>query len=577
MRRGALLTLSLALVALVVTPVGLGVGGGNSGISTAPPAVPAATTPSSIPLHGPAAVPSAPDAGGASGRILVGTSDGAAVPNDGIQSNLTAFPTVTFPADSSFQTGAEEVIGGYEAVFGLFTNTAMAPTAFYTIFTNTSDQTVRLVYWVSLPILAGAPYDFVLQRASGTVWTLSVNGQTFGDNASAASFDFGASSSTWLGGIGFSELAIYSASSTVPSSYLATAALAVHRLGSGWYVPQNGTANYTGPTGAAWGAEGRIQLGGLAPDEVESGTSLAPLRNATGLWSTGALPVTVSLSFTGPSVLGLSVVGVDVNVTTLGGAPLGGVPVFLGDTLGGSASPPTVFTSQDGTSASLLTAPNVSAPSTDVVQATVTILGYSGSASGSVAVTPAEEVVIDATRTSVTLAPGASTTLTFQTLDVAGHPYPLVALTLTPEFAVGAVGTYGGAGVVVQPDAGITDPNASFSATLLAPPQAGAYAVLASVVSLGAWGHATVSVTVRPPPPSFWAQYGPSRIVPAIGVLAFVVVVAVVALWVRRRRGKHQPLPEMDLRKMRQDTEAGRTPVGTGPPVSRTPPGSSTP
>lgn len=571
------MAVSLALCALAVAPVGTGPPG------AAARSFPVAAPPGSLPTvlgeapRNPAAAPATPAATGASARILIGTADGTAVPNDGIATNITAFPDVTLPADSSFQTGAEEVIGTYEAVFGLFTNTAMAPTAFYTIFGNTSDQTVRLFYWVGLPILAGAAYDFALQRANGTVWTLTVNGRVFGDNPSAASFDFGAGAASWLGGVGFSELAIYSSTTSVPSSYLATSAFAVHRANSGWYVPQNGSANYTGPVGASWGVEGRTELGELAPGEVQSGTSLAPLRNVSRLWSTGALPVSVSMTFTSPSVLGLGVVGVEVNVTTPGGNPVGGVPVYLGDALGGNASPSTVVSSQAGTSASLLTAANVSTATTDVVRATVTILGYSGSTAASVTVTPAVEILVDSGTGTVTLAPGASAQLTFHTLDTGGHPYPLVALALSTEFPNGSAGSSGGAGVIVMPDAGITDPNGSLSATVLAPPQAGSYAVLVSVVSLGAWGHTTVPVNVRPPPPSFWEKYGPSRIVPAALVTGVAVAIVVLVLLIRRRRGKRQPLPEMDLRRMRRETDSSRSPAGPRAPATRTPPESGTP
>ena len=124
----------------------------------------------------------------------------------------------------------------------------------------------------------------------------------------------------------------------------------------------------------------------------------------------------------------------------------------------------------------------------------------------------------------------------------------------------------------------ISDPNGSFPVAVQAPPLSGEYAILASVASLGAWGHVTVNVSVRPPPPSFWAQYGPSRIVPAVGLAIVLALVVVVVVWTRRRRGKRQPLPEMDLRRMRQDVdETGRAAAPGVPPVSRMPPGSGTP
>ncbi|MCI4362589.1 MAG: hypothetical protein L3J77_05310, partial [Thermoplasmata archaeon] len=312
MRRGLALALALLVGALVLLPLS-----GERAPGAEGPGAPVAGPPAlfhALPAaaRGLAASPSSPSALGASARMLVGTEDPASVPNDGIATNLTAFPNVPLPADSSFQTGAEEVIGGYEAVFGLFTNTAMAPTAFYTVFTNTSDQTARLEYWTALPIVEGAPYDFVLQRTNGTVWTLTVNGEPFGDNASTADFDYGALAATWLGGLTFSELAIYATTTTVPATYVATSAIGVHLPSGGWYLPRNATANYTGPVGASWGVEGRIQLASLAPGELDSGTSFAPIRNSSPLWNGGALPVVVSVSFDAPSVLGLGVVGVTV-------------------------------------------------------------------------------------------------------------------------------------------------------------------------------------------------------------------------------------------------------------------------
>jgi hypothetical protein len=577
MRRRVALALPLLVVALTLLPSS----GGAGGTSGHPPAFPTPVPVGALvhpagadPL---AAAPSSPEDLGASARMLVDTTDATSVPNDGVATNLTAFANVPLPPDSSFQTGVEEVIGSYEAVFGLFTNTVMAPTAFYTVFTNTSDQTVRLEYWSELPVIEGAPYDFVLQRSNGTVWTLTVNGEPFDDNSTAATFDYGALAATWLGGLTFSELAIYSSRTTVPVSYLATSAIAVHLPNGGWYLPKNATATYTGPDGASWGVEGRLELGSLAPGEVQSGTSLAPIRNSSELWNGGAIPISVTLSFSAPSVLGLGVVGVTVNVSTLSGAPLGGVPVYVDDTLGGSASPSTLLSGEDGGAATLLTAPNESASSTDVVSATVTILGFTGSTSGDVTVLPPVQVVVESGSSVVTISPNSNTTVTFRTLDTSGNPYPAVALSLTPEFTTGTVGTAGGVGVTIQPDAGITDANGSFTVTLSAPPTPGGYAVLATVVSLGAWGHGLVNVTVRTPPVSFWAKYGPSRIVPALAVVAAAILVALAVLWLRRRPSKRQPLPEMDLRRLRAQT-LGAQDEATGPPeVSRTPPGSGSP
>jgi hypothetical protein len=510
--------------------------------------------------------------------MLVGTADHASVPNDGITTNLTAFPALTFPSHSSFQTGAEEVIGSHEGVFGLFTNDQRPPTAFYAIFQNVTDQSEKLLYWVGLPIAEGASYQFTLARTNGTLWTLTVNGQLFGDNASIATFDYGALTATWLGGVSFSEVAIYASATTVPKSYDAGTAFAVHLPTSGWYLPRNGTANFTGPVGASWGIEGRVELVALAPGEVRSGTALAPVRSTSPLWTTGTLPVTVTVQLTASSALGLGVIGVIVNVTTLSGNAIANVPLYVGDTLGGSATPSTVVTITDGSASTLLNTPNVTANSIDVVHASVSILGYSGSASAPFTVTPPVEIVVDAGGRAITMAPGATDPLTVRTLDVSGKPYPQVALTLTGEFAGNLSGISGGTGVIVEPSAGVSDPNGSFPASLLAPSMGGEYAVLVSVASLGAWGHLTVNVSVRPPPPSFWDKYGSSRIVPITGAAIALGLVVLAVLWFRRRRAKRAPLPEMDLRRLRQETEATGRPTADGvPPVSRTPPGSGTP
>ena len=227
----------------------------------------------------------------------------------------------------------------------------------------------------------GDVYDFQLEESSGTVWTLSVNGVPFGDNVSASTFDFEAPTATWLGGVSFSEVAIYSATTTVPVSFVATTALAVHHPGGGWYLPGNGTASYTGPPSAAFGIEGRVQLDGFAPGEVASGTSLAAVRGTEPLWTTGPVPVDVGVTLSSATVPGLGLVNVQVNVSAPSVGPLGTVPVYVEDTLGGNATPPTVYTEADGLGATILVLPNESAAVGTMVRAVVTILGFVGSAS----------------------------------------------------------------------------------------------------------------------------------------------------------------------------------------------------
>jgi hypothetical protein len=512
--------------------------------------------------------PILPALSGASARMLVSTSDPNAVPNDGIATNLTAFPSVSYPKNSSFQTGAEEVIGGFDAVFGIFTNDVMAPVAFFEVFNNSTDASVRLEYWTGLPIVAGEPYDFQLTSVGAWTWSLSVNEVPFGDNTSTAQYPFGASLATWAGGVAYSEVAIYSETTTVPSSYLATTALAIHRPGSGWYLPVQGAAHYIGPPSDSWGAQGRAQIPELPPGAVQSGTSYAAVDSSSTLWTGGPVPVDVSLALDEPSVTGLGADGVSVSVTTVDGAALGGVPVYIGDSLGGNASPATVLTASSGSSSTLFLAPNVTAAATDTLQATVTVLGYTGGASAGVSVTPAAEVVVSAEPYTLAMTPNENTTLTFHTSSPSGAPAGEVYMTFEALIFDAAPGS--ALTLVTYPSAGITNGSGVLTVSVLAPPGAGTFAVYAQVASLGAWGHANVSVSVRSLAPSFWQQYGPAVTDGGLG-LGAVFVLAAIGLWLRQRGRARPALPEMDLRKLRLQAP------DDSPPVSRTPPASGTP
>jgi hypothetical protein len=401
-RTVVLVTVALAVVFLANPVLANGGVGAHSALSApepgARPVGPSSPGVTRVVLGRPLVAPAT--SGGASTRLLVTTGDALAVPNDGVETNLTAFPSATFPADSSFQTGAEEVIGSYEAVFGLFTNDKTAPTAFYSIFTNATDQPVRNLYWTGLPIVAGGAYDFRLEFTNGTTWTLTVNGVEFG-NATAAAFDFGATRSTWLGGLSYSEVAIYSATTTVPTSFVATTALAVHRPGGDWYLPISGIANYTGPSSAAYGIEGELQLSGFAPGEVVSGTSLAAVRTSEVLWNSGPVPVSVAVTVSPTTAAGLGFVNAVVSVTTPSGTPLGTVPVYVGDTLGGSATPSTVYTEENGAASTILTLANESATVGDSVRAVVTILGFVGSASTGLTVGPSVQILVSVSAPSL--------------------------------------------------------------------------------------------------------------------------------------------------------------------------------
>src|SRR5579863_5909387 len=70
----------------------------------------------------------APQVGsGATGRLVVETSDPAAMPNSGLRTNITAFSSPTLPADTSLQVSVTETIGAYDAVFGIFLNDLLPP------------------------------------------------------------------------------------------------------------------------------------------------------------------------------------------------------------------------------------------------------------------------------------------------------------------------------------------------------------------------------------------------------------------------------------------------------------------
>jgi hypothetical protein len=272
------------------------------------------------------------------------------------------------------------------------------------------------------------------------------------------------------------------------------------------------------------------------------------------------------------------VLGVTVNVSTLGGAALGDVPVYVGDTLGGNASPSTVLTSSTGSAATLLSAPNESASAADLIVAAVTILGYTGSASAPITVTASVQVGVVPSAANLAVGPGDSTSVTFRTVDSTGRSYPGVALTFGTVDLGPANASGGHLVLTATPDAGITDASGNFTIVVTAPPGAGSFALVATVTSLGAWGHGNVHVDVRPPTPTFWQQYGTTVVAPVVGFVVLVAIVVAVVLSVRRERRRRPPLPEMDLRTLRQERGSGGSDAqGATPPVNRTPPASGSP
>lgn len=556
-RRWGEVVLLAALLLVPLVPVNAGPPAGAPGTRTSPSL---ATT-----TEGKAAAPLAPMAGG-QGRVLVNTTDTASVPNDGLRMNLTDFPAVTMPPDSSFQASAEEGIGGYQAVFGIFENSVTPPTAFYSIFTNQTNQNVRLGYWSSMPLVPGEAYDFALVRTNGTNWTLTVNGVLFGGNLTTASFDFGAVDATWLTSVSFSEVAIYATTSVVPAILSIPLAFAVHR-GAGWYLPGSAQAWYVGGGGAQWGVQGRIQRGTLAPGELESGSTIGNVTSGTSLWTGGIVPVVVALAFASPSVVATSPTQVTVTVRTLSNAPIPSVPVYLSDALNGSFVPPTVDTDPTGSGSVLFETPNVSAPVSDAVRATVTVFGYSGVTTLPIGLTPPAQVVLTADPPSPAAAPGGRVLVTFLASDPAGTPVADVQIEFAAESAGGAS--------TAEPGFGSTGSDGRLSVTVAVPSVPGTVVLTARVSQVGAWGHATVQIAVRSPPVPFWVQYETPLLELVLGA-AFALLAMVVLL---RRRRRRRAIPSMPLRRyIRELKDAGPTVPAPGtPPVSRRPPSSGSP
>ncbi|HEV8049644.1 MAG TPA: hypothetical protein VGP88_03520, partial [Thermoplasmata archaeon] len=176
---------------------------------------------------------------------------------------------------------------------------------------------------------------------------------------------------------------------------------------------------------------------------------------------------------------------------------------------------------------------------------------------------------------SLSIAPGSTAGVTFQTRSPSGQPDPGVALTFTTIAGTGAGAL---SGVLAQPTSGTTDGSGNLAVQLLAPTVTGRYQLLAVVSDFGVWGQTTVSVDVRAPPPTFWDKYGATVVVPTVAAVAIVLALIAVVVVLRRRRGPRQRLPTMDLRRLREGGGAPGGPFGDAPPpVSRTPPASGSP
>jgi hypothetical protein len=490
-------------------------------------------------------------------RLIVSTTDAMAMPNNGLQLNISPFIEPVLGADTSFQAAVEETIGDHDAVFGLFTNTGTAPIPFFSVFSNTTDSTEHLAYWPTATTAPGSTYDFELVWTNGTTWQLNVNGAIFGGNATEGTFDFGVVDATWLAGLSFSEISLSSSTTSAPATLSTPLAFAV-RAASGWYLPDEAQVAFSPSPSAAWGIEGRLQHPTLAPGELVSGTGIPLAVNGTELWVGGRVPVQVVVGAPA-GTQGLTTIEVAVTVTTASGAPVPGATIYLSDALGGSFTPSSVLTGSNGSAAGAFSAPNVTANASDLLSAVVTTFGYDGFTDVAVEVAPAVHVIVRALSVGATVGPGGSIVLAFATDSLTGAALPNVFLTLDATSGT------------LSPSFGLTGSDATLRTTLSAPNTTGFVLVRAEVGSGGEWGASSVNVSVAPPAPSLLTTTD-LEVGAGIGVLALAVLVT---LALRRRAKNRPPVPPMRFPRRptvpiaappRADDPATRTPGGRGAP-----------
>lgn len=541
----------VSLLALLLVPTA------TLGAAPPPPSTADHAPAASRPLSPLAPIPASPISGGY-GRIVVNSTDPNVVPNEGLRVNLTAFPSAVVGTGASFQASAAEGIGPYEAVFGLFENAQRSSTAFFSVFNKTT--AVYLDYWDALGIVAGSSYDFELVHANGTRWALTVNGADFGGNATGATFDFGATAATVATDVEFSETAIYSNATPVPTVLRIPLAFAVLRS-SGWYLPAPANEAWNGTSQTTpWGIQGRSELPTLAPGELVTGTSVTVLNTSAPepVWTTGPVSVDVSLSPTLPPTQGTVPQVFNVTVVTPGGAPVPYASVYLSDSAGGTVLPPTVVTSPGGTAEALWQTPNVTRAETVDLKANVTLFGFVGASSMAVDLSPASQVIVAANPSSPTLRPNSQIALTLTTATTNGTPL------------VGTILAFSGPGVALLPAtfAG-TGSGGTVTVVVSAPPRDETLFLHVQVANAGEWGHLNLTVTVGAGPagPSvatLAAEYG--------GVAAAVVLLGVLVTWIVRRRGPRRAIPSMGLapvgqgRRERGEPDPTRTPPASGNP-----------
>ena len=490
-------------------------------------------------------------------RLIVSTTDSAAMPNSGLRLNITPFVEPLLGPDTSFQAAVEETIGNFDAVFGLFTNTGTAPIPFFSVFSNTTDATVHLAYWPTATTAPETSYDFELAWTNGTDWQLDVNHQVFGGNDTAGAFDFGTTEATWLPGLSYSEIALSASGTPAPGTLSTPLAFAVLQA-SGWYLPDEAEAAFSPSSGAAWGIEGRLQHPTLAPGELVSGTGIAIVSNGTELWAGGRVPVYVVVG--APSgTRGLTTVAVSVGVVTSAGAPVPGATVYLSDQLAGGFTPDSVQTGGNGTVAGAFSAPNVTANTSDLLSAVVTTFGYEGYTDVAMAIEPALHVVVLGLSDGTTVSPGGTVVLAFVTQTPSGAGQPGVFL------------SFDASGGSLSPSYGLTGSDSTLQTTLTAPNATGYVLVRAIVDAGGEWGEASVNVSIAPAAPPLLTgtdlEIG--------GALGVTVIAVAAALWLRRRAARRPPVPPM--RFPRRAMVGSATTGPTDPGATRTRPGAGAP
>lgn len=538
----ALLAIPVAALFVINLPVGV--------VPTAPSPHPLAAVPSVArnPVDlakAPGLRPAGPNLGGEV-ELRADARDPAAFPNQGAETNLTAFTPVSLPPGAKFQVSVVEIIGAYQAVFGIFQNSTSIPVAFYELFNNTSEALVRYVYWPFLILQSGTSYLFGLVYQTAGKWEFFVDHRPFDDNATIATVDLGTSEATWSSGLSWA-VSMITPEAIVPPSVNAPLAFATYQAGR-WYLPHLAIATNVGTPGSPWGIEGAQQHPTLAPGEVATGAAIAPLATGSPLWNGPPQPIAISVNVTPSVVPANGFAQVAVTTSRPGGPALPGVFVQLTDSAGSSFEPATVQTGPTGTGSTVLHASNASATQAETLVAVSTLFGFTGNGSTPVTITAVQRVFFDAPN-EVTVSPSHTIGIAFRA--VAANGSALASLPIA--FGVNASAS-------VLPEGALTDGNGSIVATVHAPGAPAQLYLTANVVGAGFWGATHVVVMVKSPPTPWYDLVLPYL---GYGVLALAAAALVYLLLVRIRR---RPTPLPPFPRVRRPATPKGSPPG-GPPA----------